>query len=422
MAKINVLVFPAGEVNSVELHDALATCVNINLFGASSKERHGKYVFENYISGLPLIDAPEFISEFNRIIDEHSIDLIFPTHDTVMEFLADNGDKLHARVVNGDKKTADVCRDKLRQYELLASQDFMPRRLGEIDGYPLFARPRRGQGGVGARRISNEAEMPSDLDNYLVTEFLPGDEMSVDCLSDRYGRLTVVSPRTRARTMAGISAAGKTIPLTDDIFRMASVINEKLKLKGLWFFQVKKDAKGNWKFLEVASRVASTMCLTRARGVNLPLLSVYVAMGLDVSVSPNPYSVEMDRTLITRYRIDYEWATVYFDFDDTLIVRGKVNLKAIWFLYQCQNEGKRVILLTKHANEIYESMRKYKIDKSLFDEVIHIGMEEKKSKYVDPNGAIFIDNAYQERADVQSVHHIPVFDVDGMEVLMDWRI
>ena len=45
MPKINVLVFPAGEVNSIELHDALSTCVNIELFGASSINRHGEYVF-----------------------------------------------------------------------------------------------------------------------------------------------------------------------------------------------------------------------------------------------------------------------------------------------------------------------------------------------------------------------------------------
>ncbi len=47
--KINVLIFPAGEINSVELHDALSTCVNIKLYGASSVERHGKYIFENSV-------------------------------------------------------------------------------------------------------------------------------------------------------------------------------------------------------------------------------------------------------------------------------------------------------------------------------------------------------------------------------------
>ena len=60
MNKINVLIYPAGEINSVELHDALSTCVNIEVFGASSKERHGAYVFKNYISNIPLIQEKSY--------------------------------------------------------------------------------------------------------------------------------------------------------------------------------------------------------------------------------------------------------------------------------------------------------------------------------------------------------------------------
>ena len=89
MAKINVLIFPAGEINSIELHDALSTCVNIEVFGASSIDRHGEYVFKNYISGLPLINESDFYEKFNDFIKEKHIDVIFPTHDTVAEFFAD---------------------------------------------------------------------------------------------------------------------------------------------------------------------------------------------------------------------------------------------------------------------------------------------------------------------------------------------
>ncbi len=53
MHKTKVLIFPAGEINSIEIHDSLSTCVNIELYGASSVDRHGGYVFRNYISGVP---------------------------------------------------------------------------------------------------------------------------------------------------------------------------------------------------------------------------------------------------------------------------------------------------------------------------------------------------------------------------------
>ncbi len=73
MPVINVLIFPAGEINSIELHDALATCVNVRVFGASSIDRHGAYVFENYTSGLPMITAPDFFDKFNEMLAKDKI-------------------------------------------------------------------------------------------------------------------------------------------------------------------------------------------------------------------------------------------------------------------------------------------------------------------------------------------------------------
>ena len=66
-------------------------------------------------------------------------------------------------------------------------------------------------------------------------------------------------------------------------------------------------------------------------------------------------------------------------------------------------------------------MNKYKINSKIFSKIIHIEPNDSKSLYIRPNKAIFIDNAYNERAEVERVHHIPVFDVDNIEVLMDWR-
>ena len=78
-------------------------------------------------------------------------------------------------------------------------------------------------------------------------------------------------------------------------------------------------------------------------------------------------------------------------------------------------------MLTKHEKEIYKSLENYCIDKNLFSEIIHIAPDDNKADYINPQGAVFIDNAYKERYNVHKKHNIPVFDVDGIEVLMDWR-
>lgn len=420
---IHVLIFPAGEINALELHDALSTCVNITVFGASSIERHGRYVFERYIPGVPLITAPDFFEQFNALLAAHAIDVIFPTHDTVAEFFAAHAERIQARIIVADPQTAAVCRDKEKTYRLFADCDFTPRTYGDFSTLPVFVKPRKGQGAVGTLLVERPEDVPHPTpEEHVICEYLPGEEYTVDCLTDRHGALRVVSPRSRRRVMAGVSVAGRTESLTEAIAAIARTINERLTFLGLWWFQIKKDREGNWKLLEISTRCAGTMCLTRARGINLPLLSVYTALGRDISVTPNDVPVVMDRALVARYEIGFVYDTVYLDFDDTLIVRGKVHLKAIWFVYQCRNKGIDVVLLTRHEGDIFKDLQAYAIDPALFRRIRHLGPRERKSDCIAPERAIFIDNAYAEREAVRRAHTIPVFDVDALEVLMDWKL
>lgn len=423
--KIRILIFPAEGANAIELHDALSTCVNTEVYGASSVERHGRFIFRNFIGHVPPICDEHFVEVFNHILTKNSIDLVFPTHDTVVRYLAARQEQLAARVLGGDLRTTEICRSKIRTHECFADCDFVPRRVmnpAEATDYPLFAKPDEGQGAVGARRIDCPEELQTiDFDRYLVTEYLPGEEYTVDCLTDAQGALRYVSPRSRERLMAGIAVAGRTQPVTGEIEQMARTINERLHFVGLWYFQIRRDAAGVFRLMEISARCAGTMCLTRARGVNLPLLSVYAALGYDISVHENPYQVRMDRALIGRYEIDYPYDTVYIDFDDTITLNGAVNLNVIRYLYQCRNQHKRIVLLTRHAEVIGETLKRYALSELLFDEIVSVSDAKSKSSFIDPRRAIFIDNAYKERDEVARVCDIPVFDVDGVEFLLDWR-
>jgi hypothetical protein len=424
--KIRVLIFPAGEINSVELHDALSTCVNVELFGASSVDRHGPYIFKNYIKNVPFITDKSFIKEFNRILVSNKIDVIFLTHDTVVEFFAERQNLIKAKIVGADTKTASVCRDKKKIYELFSGQFFTPKiytDIKKVKTFPLFLKPRVSQGSVGARKIIDRGDLGGvDLNEHVLTEYLPGEEYTVDCLTDKNGDLKVVSPRSRIRTLAGVSVAGESIAVTKEVQSIAEGINQKLTFLGLWFFQIKKDATGKFKLLEVSTRCAGGMCLTRALGANLPLLSVYTVLGYDIDIILNNCTVTVDRTLIGRYRIDYKYDNVYFDFDDTLIINGKVHLYSIMFLYQCKNLGKKVYLLTKHPDDINKTLQNYAIDKNLFTDIIHLSIDEQKAENIKKANSIFIDNAFSERKFIHDKLGIPVFDVDMLEVLLDWRI
>lgn len=421
----NVLIFPSEGSNAIELHDALSTCVNVKLYGASSIERQGCYVFENYIGGLPSIFQENFFNEFNNILKAYNIDIIFPTHDTVALLLKKSEGELLAKVVSGDVKTVEVCRSKILTHELFADQDFIPRRYfnrtDKID-YPIFLKPDIGEGAKGVKILYNEDDIQNiDWNNNLVTEYLPGIELTVDCFTDKDGILRYVSPRTRDRVMAGMSVAGSIIPVTDEINKIARTINAKLNFMGLWYFQLKGSNEGKMKLLEISSRCAGTMCLTRAKGINLPLLSVYTMMGHNVNIIDNNYNVKVERTLMGRYTIDYDYNTVYIDFDDTITIDCKINVKMIAFLYQCRNHHKKIILLTRHVGNIYDKLHNIAISLDLFDKIVIVEKDKAKSLYIEDTKSIFIDNSYQERFEVSINTGIPVFDVDGVDFLLSYK-
>lgn len=425
--KTRVLIFPAGEINSVELHDALSHNVNVEVFGASSVERHGKHAFKNYRGGLPKITEESFVPSFNGLLDEWGIDYVFPTHDTVALYMAQHRGQIKAGVIAGSYETAATCRDKKKMYELFGDCEFCPRQYAGMTEMPVFIKPRFGQGGQGAKLIRTADDMPNgiDLNDYTVSEYLPGRELTVDCLTDAGGTLCACLPRTRERLLAGICVAGESVAASDEIMGIAMEINRRLEFLGLWYFQLRESKEGRYKLLEISTRCAGAMCLSRARGVNLPLLSVYAAMGKAISVFENPFRVRMDRTLVSRYDIDYPYETVYVDYDDTVVERERVCLPVIRFLYQCRNLGKRVVLLTRHEahheDGIFHSLDAHAISRGLFDEIVTLTRGQKKAEFIKSQDAIFIDNAYAERKEVHDVAGIPVFDVEGIEAVTDWR-
>lgn len=428
MKKIKVCVFPAQSESAVEINNALSNCEGIEVFGATSIRGHNEFNFCNYNYSLPSMEEPSFIEKFERYLNENQIDVVFPANDGAVEFFAKNKEAFSATIVNSDYRTATICNDKKLTYELFSDCDFCPKIFDSIQTYPCFIKPPAGEGAIGAKLLESEKDLPSDFskENYVILEYLPGKEITVDCITDCEGNLIRVLPRTREKVFSGMSVFGRTIEATQEVLNIATKINERLTLRGLWFFQIKQDTNKNYKLLEVSMRCAGTMCQTRGRGYNLPLLSVYTALGMPISTIDNDFEVIIDRTLFARYRTNINYSTVYIDYDGTIIVKEKVCLSIIRFLYQCKNDGKRIVLITRHNedhdNSIQEDLESHGIAQSLFSEIICLTFEEEKSQAIKDQESIFIDNSYFERKKVRDAKGIPVFGVEGIDVLQDWRL
>lgn len=422
-----VLVFPAGSEIGLEIFHSLKYSHHVEVFGMSGKNDHAAYLYDqsHYVEDPGLyVDRPDFIERFNSYLRKLKIDFVYPTHDTVANFLAGSSSSLAAVLVSSPAQTNRIARYKSQTYSTFSSFDFCPivynAPLDSLQ-YPVFLKPDDGQGGKGAFCVKNAHELLFYLGKFpdlLVMEYLPGDELSVDCFTDFNGRLLFIGPRTRERVQMGISFRSTTVAPDAEITAIAAAINSTLILDGAWFFQIKRGVDGRFKLLEFAPRQSSTMGLYRHTGVNFALLSLFNAMKIPVQILRNEYPLQLDRCLYNRFKAELDYHRVYIDFDETIIADGKVHERVMAFLYQCRNRGIEIALITKHRFDLDETLASHGIAKNLFSQVLHLTDDQDKWDFIDPKGAIFIDNYFLDRREVKQVLGIPVFDVDAVECLL----
>lgn len=424
--KVNVLIFPAGAVNAIEIYDSLKYNIHFNIYGATSIHDHSEYIYpkDMLIIDNFYISNEQFEDKFNTLLMKYNIDYIIPTHDVISAYLTKCRKKINARVVCSPYETAKIAENKYLMYKALKEYDFLPKvyaQSKDIDNYPIFIKPFIGAGGKNSHKIkdSNELErLLSDNSEMIICEYLPGREFTVDCFTNQNGELLFIGPRTRENISMGITFHSERVEYSMEIEAIAYALNNKFVFSGAWFFQVKEDRAGKLKLMEFSVRQAGTMALYRQLGINFAALTLFDAMGYDVKVLYNDYNIKLNRSIKPSYYLDYSYSKVYIDLDDTIIVNNKVNTLLIKFIYQCINQNKQVILITKHKYDLDETLRKHRISKEIFDLIILVDNKKNKSDFIDKSNAIFIDNYFPERVMVKEKCNIPVFDVDAIECLI----
>lgn len=422
--KRNILVFPCGSEIGLDIYSSVKYSTYFHLVGASSIDDHGKFVYEEYIPNIPFVTAPDFIPTMAQIAKDHQIEAIYPTMDLVITVLKEHEEELGCRVISSSLETTKICLSKDLTYKKLQGFVRVPQvyRHSSIPqtAFPVFVKPKVGYGAKGTMKLDTQEEADAFLkgkDDLLVLEYLPGEEYTVDCFTDKDGQLLYCAARKRNRVKDGISVNTFFTEKQDDFEEIAQKINEQIRFRGAWFYQVKRDKNGQLCLLEIASRLGGSSLLSRAVGVNFALLSLFDAFDYKVSVSKNDYFVELDRALENKYKTNLQFDLVYCDFDDCLILDGKtINVELVKFLYKCINEKKKIVLLSKHDGDLIQELKDFRLD-HLFDEVLNIEQQSDKTDYIIPQGAIFIDDSNAERINVKNRLNIPVFSPEMIDVL-----
>lgn len=419
----NVLVFPAGTEIAQEILSALISCKEVRLFGAGvDKVNHGQFSFPEYYS-LPSIYDEGWLPALRELCLRLKIDYIFPAYDDVIVALSRVQDTLPCAVITSPSWACDITRSKSATYKFLADAVRVPQlfsNASEISKFPVLVKPDKGQGSAGVTIIYNADELQravASVRDPIICEYLPGEEYTIDCFSDRQRGVLFAGARLRQRTRNGISVSSHTVCLSEARV-IAEKIGSRLQLCGAWFFQMKRAEDGELTLLEVAPRIAGAMALHRVLGVNFPLLSIYEHERIDTSILSLDLSVHMDRALRNRYRHNLLFDVVYLDLDDTIILRNEVNPEIAKFIFQCLNRGIKVKLLTRHAGDLNATLAMRRLS-NVFDEIIHVPKNRKKYEYIVEKDAIFIDDSYAERAEVAFRCGIPTMDCSMIEILTE---
>jgi hypothetical protein len=314
---------------------------------------------------------------------------------------------------------------------LYASSD----EVDDVD-FPVIIKPALGQGAEGFQIVRDRATLKRKLDAavqaacpQVICQYLPGDEVTVDCFSDGRG-LRYAESRQRVLIKGGIAVRSISLPDDTEAREVAQVIQDRLAplgLHGVWFFQLRRDDAGVYRLLEVATRTAGTMCVDRAAGVNLPLMAIWDALGFPTEAARQFDRIEVSRALVNSYLLPFEFDELFIDFDDTIVNHRThtVNLEAIRLLYQCTNKKIPVTLVTRYPgqrDDLLAALAAFRLDPTLFSELVQVPIDAPKANHIAPGPhAIYVDDSFGERVAVTAAHGIPALGVDAIEALLDWH-
>ena len=391
----------------MEIAKALKWQKKIEVHGGASIQDHSYYVYDHIVEISDIYASPtKAIKEIQEYVKKEKINFIIPAHDQVVYELAHTGVK---NVIGPEWPEAKVMRSKSLTYEYFEGKLNVPKvykKPGEVHTFPVFIKPDQGQGSKGTRIINTRLELSVHRNNNeLILEYLPGTEYTVDCFTDRHGNLRYTLVRERRKTSNGISTHSVAVIQLEATY-MARIISKRLSLRGQWFFQA-KEKNGRLFLMEIANRASGTSCLARMRGVNLPLLSIYDRMGLDVEIMDQRFPMEVSRALENKYTDIPEFGSVFVDYDDTM------NYMILALLYKFEALGKTIYLVTRHSGSVVEDLEGRHIARNLFDAILRVMEDQDKSYYISTllqkYTGIFIDDSHKERSEV--AHLCPVFDV-----------
>jgi carbamoyl-phosphate synthase large subunit len=302
MQPTTVLVTAAGTATALNVVRALRDqdALTLRLVGADTNPASlvaSARLFHAFHQA-PRYDDPDYLPVLLDICEREGVGVLIPIMDGEVEVAANARADLIRRAVRTLLPPPEVvaaCNDKRLTYDLLRRHDlptpatWLPSELAQLNGptrWPVIVKPRRGVGSAEVYRADDAAELGVFLrrvEDPVIQEYLPGQEYTVDVLTDDDGRVLANVPRLRIQVKAGVSTKGRTVNDVELIERTARLCMA-IGLRGPANVQWRRDGERLGCF-EINPRFSGGLALTIAAGANTPLMLVRLCLGEAVAAS-----------------------------------------------------------------------------------------------------------------------------------------
>ena len=282
----------------------------------------GRFLCDDFET-IPVASDASFITDVLAVCRKKEINIILPLVTKELIPFSKHIKEFEEKGINvlvSPSHSLEIANNKSRLYEFLEwrgipvpafrvveSVDQFKTAVEEL-GYPLKPvcfKPSVSNGSRGFRIVSEQMNELDLLFNYkptstylslpdsirilssgffpelLISEYLPGEEYSVDCIA-KHGQPVLIVPRLRKRMINGISVEGEFVK-DETIISYCIQIITALSLHGNIGIQVKRSATGQFLILEINPRVQGTISAALGAGVNLPELAVKQELNLPIS-------------------------------------------------------------------------------------------------------------------------------------------
>jgi carbamoyl-phosphate synthase large subunit len=338
MREITVLLTAAGSPSSPGLIRCLKNNGerNVRVVGTDMKTDATIAQMVDVVRLVPPASEPDYIDALLEVCKEEKVDVLIPGISQELPRLQKRRaefESIGTKVSVSEGEGLLIANDKIKLYRYMSDKGFHTpefRIISKIDdfetackeiGYPkrpICVKIKDGSGSRGIRLIDpnksrfdiftgekpnsfyttyedmlsilKEATIFPDL---MIMELLPGMEYSVDLLAD-HGHVLYMVGRESNIINASIPQEA-TLAYNEEAYSIAEAIVESLNLDGNVDLDFKFDADNHPQLMEINPRLAATLSVIAAGGVNLLYLRVKQLLGEELPEVHVNYGVKLKR-------------------------------------------------------------------------------------------------------------------------------